>query len=150
MMQIIQMDEDYVVGLSVPDPEEMEELAAKGFRAVANLREAGEEKEYLSPREEEEQARRNDMEYVHTPVSTDDLSEERVDELREVLQQLPRPVLVHCKSGKRSGAFLLMHTASERGQSGEEAVGQAESMGFRCENAEMEQFVTDYINRHNH
>ncbi|MFA9460002.1 beta-lactamase hydrolase domain-containing protein [Thiohalorhabdus methylotrophus] len=149
MMQTIKMDENYFVGMSVPDASEIDELAEQGFGSVANLREEGEEKEYLSPEEEADRVLRDGMEYFHSPVSAEALNEEQVDEFREAVSGMPKPVLIHCKSGKRSGAFTLMHAASEQGQPGEEAVEQAESMGFECENAEMEAFVKDYINRHN-
>jgi protein tyrosine phosphatase (PTP) superfamily phosphohydrolase (DUF442 family) len=81
-------------------------------------------------------------------VSGDALDDEVVDRFREAIGRLPRPILLHCASGKRSGAMTMMHVASEQGMTGDEAIAKAESMGFECDTPELEAFVKDYVDRH--
>ncbi len=75
------------------------------------------------------------------------MNPELVDGFRELLRDLPRPIYVHCASGKRSGAFVMMHLAVEEGMKGRETVEQAASMGFECDTPELEQFVTSYVDQ---
>lgn len=56
--------------------------------------------------------------------------------------------IAHCKTGKRAGAMVMMHVASERGMSGKEALQQAEQMGFECDQPELKQFVEQYVDSH--
>ncbi|WP_300438381.1 hypothetical protein [Christiangramia sp.] len=67
---------------------------------------------------------------------------------RQELESLPKPILVHCKSGKRSGAFVMMHIGCQKDMSGEEVIKQAEEMGFECDVPELEQFLKKYVNDH--
>jgi uncharacterized protein (TIGR01244 family) len=84
----------------------------------------------------------------HIPVSDDSLSGEVVDGFRREIARLPKPVLVHCASGKRSGAFAMMDVAVEQGMSGEEVIRKAEAMGFECDQPGLERFVRDYVDWH--
>lgn len=87
------------------------------------------------------------MQYLHHPVKSDDMSAELVDGFREQLTRLPGPVFVHCASGKRSGAFLMMHVAAETGMTGEETIRKAADMGFECDTPALEQFVRAYVDQ---
>ncbi len=85
------------------------------------------------------------MEYSHIPVSLDAMNETQVDNFRGQLTKLPAPIFVHCASGKRAGAFAMMHAALEQGFSGEQALQTAEQMGFECDQPRLKQFVKNYI-----
>ena len=91
---------------------------------------------------------RSGMAYLHIPVWTKDLKTEQVDEFRRQLADLPRPAFVHCYVGVRAGAFLMMSLAVDQGTSGDQALRQAEQMGFRCDQPELEKFVKGYVDRH--
>jgi protein tyrosine phosphatase (PTP) superfamily phosphohydrolase (DUF442 family) len=49
------------------------------------------------------------MAYVHLPVPTNRLSGDLLARFHEEVSRLPKPVFVHCASGKRSGTFAVMH-----------------------------------------
>lgn len=129
-----------------PSQEELKSLPDDGFRSVINFRTAGEDEQPLSPEEEGEVVQGTGLKYLHVPVSMDGMDEKKVDEFREQYQSLPKPVFAHCKSGKRAGAMMMMHTAVEQGISGEQALEKAKEMGFECDKPELEQFVKQYAN----
>lgn len=86
--------------------------------------------------------------YLHYPVAGDKLSEDLVDDFRQKVETLPAPVLVHCASGKRSGAMVMMHLGADQGMTGDEAIEKAGAMGLEC-GPELEHFVRGYVDRHN-
>lgn len=131
-----------------PSAEELRRLKQQGFAAVINLRTHAEEDQPLQPDEEGELVRSLGMEYMHLPVAADSLKDVKVDAFRDELDKLPEPIFVHCSSGKRAGAFTMMDMAVKEDMSGQEAVQQAEQMGFECDVPELEAFVKDYIDSH--
>ncbi|MEO9933905.1 protein tyrosine phosphatase family protein [Rhodopirellula bahusiensis] len=129
-----------------PNQEELKSFPDDGFRSVINFRTAGEDEQPMSPEEEGEVVQGTGLKYLHVPVSMDGMDEKKVDQFREQYQSLPKPVFAHCKSGKRAGAMMMMHTAVEQGISGEQALEKAKEMGFECDQPELEQFVKQYVN----
>jgi uncharacterized protein (TIGR01244 family) len=115
MVDRIEIDDRFSVGRSHPTTHELEAIAQEGFASVVNLRTEQEENQPLGPAQEGETVNQLGMAYVHHPVSSDAISSELVDRFRERIARLPGPVFVHCKSGTRSGAFTMMHVASEAG-----------------------------------
>lgn len=148
MVEHVRISERLSVGKQHPADDDLRRLAQDGFKSVVNLRTSGEENQPLDPEEEGRLVRALGMQYVHYPVKSDELSTEAVDGFREQLAGLPRPVFAHCASGKRSGAFLMMHIAAETGMTGEETIRKAEEMGFECDTPELEQFVRTYVDEH--
>ncbi|MDQ6878646.1 MAG: protein tyrosine phosphatase family protein [Candidatus Dormibacteraeota bacterium] len=139
-------------GLSVdtgqPTREELERLAQEGFKTVVNLRTAGEQNQPLSPEAEGEVARKAGLDYLHIPVASTDPRPEQVNQFREKLSELPGPVLVHCASGKRSGAFAILQLADQEGLSGEDALARARTLGFDWKSPELEGFIKRYLDQH--
>lgn len=146
MQQSMKINDAVTVG-GQPDDGQLAELARGGFKAVVNLRTAGEQDQPLSPEAEGERVRALGMEYVHLPVSTKDMRPEQVDEFCQKLAALPKPVFAHCHRGKRAGAFVMMGVAVEQGMSGDETLQQAERMGFQCDQPELKEFVKVYVDR---
>lgn len=145
MQEPIRINERFVVGRDQPTAEDIHDLSRRGFKAVVNLRTAGEEGETLSPEAEGEEARKADLAYVHIPVSGSDLGPAAVDRFRDEVAGLQGPVFVHCGSGKRSGAFTMMHLGIENGMSGDQVVETALNAGFECDTPELKRFVRDYV-----
>lgn len=141
------IDEQFTVGLGHPSQHDLKQIADDGYKAVVNLRAAKEENQPLKPDEEGEAVRALGMEYRHIPVSPDARDFALVDKFRDSVKALPDPVYVHCASGKRSGAFTMMHVAAENGMSGKETLEKAESMGFACDSKDLENFVSGYVDR---
>ncbi|PSB64095.1 hypothetical protein C7B61_12630 [filamentous cyanobacterium CCP1] len=76
----------------------------------------------------------------------DALSQEQSDQIMKQIDQLPKPLLTHCKSGLRSGAMALMYVATREGLSAETAMEKGKQMGFDCESSpQMKQFFQQYV-----
>lgn len=144
-MEKKRVSDRFTVGTAQPDREDLRQLVAEGYRTVINLRTKDEEDQTMTPEEEGEATRAHGLEYVHLPVSSDEMSHSLVDRFREEASRRPGPIFVHCASGKRSGAFTMLHLAAEQNIPGDEVVRQAEEMGFECDTPALEQFVQTYI-----
>jgi len=132
-----------------PSEEKIKKLSEEGFKTVINLRAKDEEDQPLSPQEEGSLVKDLGMTYVNIPVSPKEGPKpEQVDRFRQEVERLPAPIFVHCRRGKRSGAFALMHAAVKEGLSGEEAFKKAESLGDECDVPKLKEFFKNYINAH--
>ena len=144
MKDTIQINERITVGPQ-PSEEELKQLAAKGTKSIINLRTEGEEEQPLDPGAEGDKVGILGLEYCHIPVSPQDMTPVLVDRFRAEITKLPTPIFVHCASGKRAGAFSMMHLAVENGLTGEQTLDKAKKMGFECDQPDLEQFVISYV-----
>lgn len=102
-----------------PSAEQLDRLAAAGYRTVVNLRGADEEG-LLS----DEAYRERGIEVVHLPVTgAEDLDEENARRLGELIDDPgKRPLAAHCGSGNRVGALIALAAYHSEGISPEEAL----------------------------
>jgi uncharacterized protein (TIGR01244 family) len=147
MQDRIAINDHMTVGTQ-PTEAQLAELKQQGFKTIVNLRQPDEPEQPLAPDAEGEKVRELGMHYVHIPVSEKAMKPEQVDEFRKHLAALPAPVYVHCRKGKRAGAFAMMHASVEAGASGDQTLQQAEQMGFECDVPEIKEFVKRYIDSH--
>ena len=85
------------------DPAAMAEVARAGFRSVVNNRpdfEGGPGQPTSAA--VEAAARAAGLEYRYVPVASAYQTPEQVAEFARVMEELPRPVLLFCRSGARS------------------------------------------------
>ncbi|MEO9825409.1 MAG: sulfur transferase domain-containing protein [Paracoccaceae bacterium] len=106
-MDRAQIDENLSLLTFPPAADDLQTLADDGFKSIVNLRQAGEQGEKLSPQAEAEEARENGLDYLHYPVSPPDLTAENAKDFATRLVQLPRPVAIHCASGRRASLMGL-------------------------------------------
>ncbi|UJS16775.1 MAG: protein tyrosine phosphatase family protein [Candidatus Jettenia sp.] len=131
-----------------PSKEEIKKLPQQGFKSVVNLRTSEEEDMSFSPQEEGELVRESGMEYLNIPISTKEgPKSEQVDQFRTEIEHMPKPIFIHCHTGKRSGALAMIYLALKEGLTGEEALQKAQSMGFECNVPGLKEFFINYINQ---
>lgn len=147
MKDAIRLSDTLTVIRFEPGRDDFPRIADEGFRSVVSLQTRGEDQK-LPIAEERKAAESAGLAFHHHAVEGKDLDDATVDGFRDALSELPKPILLHCASGKRSGALAMMHLASERGMSGDETLEKAASMGFECDTPELESFVRDYVDRH--
>ena len=88
---------------SQPDPGMVRRLAGRGFKAILNLRGATEYGSYLLEREA---CRAAGIELVDFKLTSRSLpSREEILALDAIFARLPRPFLMHCKSGADRAGF---------------------------------------------
>jgi uncharacterized protein (TIGR01244 family) len=89
-------------------PEAMAEAAALGFRSVVNNRPDFEHgPDQPTSAAIEAAAKAAGLEYRHLPVAGGYQSPEEIEAFARLLEELPRPLLVFCRSGARSTRLFL-------------------------------------------
>lgn len=90
-------------------PEAMAEAARIGFRSVVNNRPDFEEgASQPTSAQIEAAARAAGLEYRHVPVSSAYQSPAEAAAMARLLQELPRPMLMFCRSGARSSRLFAL------------------------------------------
>ena len=93
-------------------PDAMSEAAKAGFRSVVNNRPDFEEgPEQPTSAQIEEAALAAGLQYRHLPVSGGHQTPEQVAAMAVLLQELPRPMLMFCRSGARSTRLYALATS---------------------------------------
>ncbi len=129
-------------------PEQLDEAARQGFKSVLNLRAADEEGFMADERHRAEAA---GLRYENIPVKKEEISDELTTSVLKEIDELPKPVLVHCASGMRAGAMAFMHMATREGMSAEKAMSRAQESGFDCNSEpQLKQFFQHYVETHSH
>ena len=94
------------------DPSAMAWAAQNGFKSVINNRpdfEGGPEQP--SSTEMQAAALAAGLQYAHLPVSPSLHSEQEIARMAQLLAELPRPVLLYCRSGARSARLYQSATS---------------------------------------
>jgi sulfide:quinone oxidoreductase len=93
-------------------PESMAAVAAAGFRAVVNNRPDGEGGPAQPPSAElEAAARAAGLEYRHLPVHPAVQTAADAGAMADLLAELPRPLLMFCRTGTRSARLYQIALA---------------------------------------
>lgn len=125
---------------------QLQQAAKEGFKSVLNLRSPLEEG-FVS--DEQQQAEAAGLQYVNLPLKPDGMSNAVADQILQQIDRLPKPALIHCKSGLRSGAMALMYVATQEGMSADAAMEKGQQMGFDCNKSpQMKEFFKVYVSEH--
>lgn len=127
-------------------PEQLQAAKTEGYQAVLNLRVPGEEG-FLD--NEQSEAENVGLNYVNIPVSPQELSQV-ADQVLTQLDQLQKPVLVHCGSALRAGVMVLAYLGTRQEKSAEEVLEEGRQAGFTVIDSKppLKQFVEEYIKTH--
>ena len=132
---------DQVTTAGQPKDTAYEKLAANGFRAVLNLRT---DKESVDLSHERELVEKAGMKYINIPVNGADPKKEQVDEFLKVVKDKANyPLLIHCASANRVGAFWMIYRVVEFDWSEEKALEEATQVGLTS--PVLKKFAQDYI-----
>ncbi|MBX2852540.1 MAG: protein tyrosine phosphatase family protein [Phycisphaeraceae bacterium] len=86
------------------------------------------------------------MAYVHLPWSgAAELTDDKLDAMRQVLRDAERPMLFHCGSANRVGAGWLAYRVLDEGVELDTALAETKTFGLRT--ASYELITLDYIAR---
>lgn len=121
-----------------PSREQLEAIAAAGYRTVINLRGEGEAQPALA-----DLARELGLRYVRLPVAgAPDLTAEKAAELGAILaDRAAYPLVIHCGSGNRVGALLALEQARVESKDPQEAL----SIGLAAGLTSLEPTVRDLL-----
>ncbi|BDA74742.1 hypothetical protein CAL7716_089080 [Calothrix sp. PCC 7716] len=123
--------------------EELQQLASEGFKSVLNLRDSNEEGFFS---DEQQQAEKLGLEYANVPLQPKQADEELTKQAIEQVENLPKPILIHCGGGARAGGIALIAAAIEEGLSYEEITQKAKEVGISLDQPHLKQFLLDKQN----
>jgi sulfide:quinone oxidoreductase len=89
-------------------------IAAHGFRTIINNRPDGEAPDQPGSEEVAAEARAHGLEYRYLPVISGKISDADVAALGLLVADLPKPILMYCRTGNRSTTLWALHEASRR------------------------------------
>jgi uncharacterized protein (TIGR01244 family) len=121
-------------------PEQLQQAAQEGFKSVLNLR-SPDETGYLS--DEEQQVEAAGLQYAGVPVQISEPDHKQVEEAIQEIENLPKPVLVHCGAGARATAIALIATATQKGLTHEQITQKAQELGLNLDQPHLKQFLLD-------
>ncbi len=147
MVRHFKVNDEISVGRDQPGAEELREIAAAGFRAILDLRPDGEGVQPLPPAAEARAAEAAGLRYRNLAIPADRLDEAMLDRFDALLRELPKPVFVHCASGKRSGSFALACAAIGAGLSGDKVLEHIAEAGAAYGSEEMRQTIRRWVDR---
>lgn len=94
-------------------PQELDALAAAGFRSVINNRPDGEADDQPDSAALAAAAARHGLAYRHIPVVPGQYDPAAIDAMAQALEEMPAPVLAFCRTGTRSTSLWALQAARQ-------------------------------------
>jgi uncharacterized protein (TIGR01244 family) len=128
-MNIIPLTEGLAVTGQVL-PEEMQDLADRGYRMVIGNRPDDEEPEQPSSTEVAAAARAAGLDYAYLPVTMATIEVPGATDFVERLARAPGPVLAHCRSGTRTTVLWALGSVATGRETPDSAIAKARAAGY--------------------
>jgi sulfide:quinone oxidoreductase len=126
-MHVKRLAPDLAVGPQITEGD-VETIARLGFRSIISNRPDGESAEQLPFAALKAKARQHGVETRHVPVVATRITDADVEEFRQALRELPKPILAFCRTGTR--AALLWALANKGSLTAEERMRSAAAHGY--------------------
>ena len=110
-MEMNRLDEFITVASQIAVAD-IDAIVAAGYRAIICNRPDGEGEDQATFGEIEAAATAHGLAAVYLPVVSGEVTDEDSHKFRQLLQQLPGPVLAYCRSGKRSTTLWTLSQAN--------------------------------------
>ena len=107
--------------------EQLKQIAQEDFQSVLNLR-SPDEIGFLS--NEQQEAESLGLFYINIPVNLEAINNDVITEVLKQINQLPKPILVHCDSAIRAAALVLIYIDTQQGATLEQACNKAKQLGL--------------------
>lgn len=120
--------------------EELKQAAQEGFKSVLNLR-SPDEAGFLS--DEQQQAQAAGLQYANVPLKPSEPNQEQTELAIQEIENLPKPILIHCAAGARAGGIALIANAISEGLTYEEISQKAQELGLNLEQPHLKQFLLE-------
>ena len=105
----------------------VQKLKEEGFKTIIDLRTKNE-----GVAQERKEVESSGMSYINIPVTGEGINDQQLASFTEVMENIEKPVLIHCGSGNRVGAMWTTYQLS-KGVALNEAVSQGRKMGMKPE-----------------
>lgn len=130
--------------------EQLHEAVQEGFKSVLNLRVPNELGFWAN---EQDVAEALGLDYAHIPLRLEQLEEATIAQILRQIEQMPKPLLVHCAAGMRSTVIALLSAAIAERLTPEQVVEKAYAIGFHyidntLVSPQLRERFFDYVARH--
>ncbi|HSF59890.1 MAG TPA: protein tyrosine phosphatase family protein [Candidatus Binatia bacterium] len=141
--RVLCLDDSFATG-GQPTEQAFAKVAASGFRSVLSLRGPG---EGIDLNKERALVEKTGLRYFNIPVISSAPRAEQADEfIRLVKEKSNHPMLIHCSTANRVGAFMMIYRVLAQGWSEQKALDEALKIGLRGD--ELKKFAQTYIAQH--
>ena len=131
-----------------PTEADLEALKRQGYVAVVNLRNEGEPEQPIGPAAEAVVAQGMGLDYLHYGVGGAPFDPAGIATVNGFLDRHEgQKVLVHCRSGGRASAVVLLHEAKARGWTAAEAIEKGRALGLDVKGG-LQVMVEQYLAAH--
>ena len=120
--------------------EELKQLAIAGFQSVLNLRSPDENGFF---HDEKQEAQIVGLEYANIPLNSQVPNQELTTEAIQSVENLPKPILIHCAGGARAGGIALITEAIQADLTYEEIAQKAKELGINLEQPHLKAFLLE-------
>ncbi|MEH1925485.1 beta-lactamase hydrolase domain-containing protein [Nostoc sp.] len=120
--------------------EDLKQAAQEGFKSVLNLR-SPDEAGFLN--DEQQQAETAGLQYANVPLKPSEANQELTELAIQEIENLPKPILIHCAAGARAGGIALIANAISEGLTYEEISQKAQELGLNLEQPHLKQFLLE-------
>ncbi|MGF1935244.1 MAG: beta-lactamase hydrolase domain-containing protein [Nostoc sp. ChiQUE02] len=120
--------------------EELKQAAQEGFKSVLNLR-SPDEAGFVS--DEQQQAEAVGLQYANVPLKPSEPNQELTKLAIQEIENLPKPILIHCAAGARAGGIALIANAISEGLTYEKISQKAQELGLNLEQPHLKQFLLE-------
>lgn len=126
-MQVKRLTPDLAVGPQITDAD-VATIAALGFRSIVSNRPDGESADQPGFASLEAAAKRHGLKTRHIPVVASQIDDSDIEEFRDALRELPKPLFAFCRTGTR--AALLWALANNDSLTPDERLSSAAVHGY--------------------
>lgn len=120
--------------------EELKQLAIGGFKSVLNLRSPDENGFF---HDEKQEAQIVGLEYTNTPLNSQVPNPKLTAQAIQAVENLPKPILIHCAGGARAGGIALIAEAIQASLTYEQIAQKANELGINLEQPHLKQFLLE-------
>lgn len=121
-------------------PKQLQQVAQEGFQSVLNLR-FPDEANFLN--NEAQLSEAAGLHYANIPLRPTQANQDLTDKAIQALEDLPKPVLIHCAAGARASGIALIVTATQENLTYEQVVEKARELGISLEQPHLRQFLLE-------
>jgi len=140
MLQFQKLSDDFSVCMQVL-PDQLDFIAAAGFKTIINNRPDGEHPDQPLADDIDKLAQKAGLSYAHIPMQPGQLSLDLIDATAKALDALPKPILAHCASGMRSTMLWCFANVKDMGVQGVISAAANANVDMESIRPSLEQYV---------
>ncbi|HEY9801051.1 MAG TPA: sulfur transferase domain-containing protein [Leptolyngbyaceae cyanobacterium] len=107
--------------------EQIQQIIEDGYKSVLNLR-SPDEKELLD--NEKSKLEFLGLGYINLPIKFEEINHQTTLQILQTINELPKPVLIHCDNSIRSSVIALLYIATKQGITLEKALELSSNLGL--------------------